>query len=261
MVTGVVPKGTGVKKGDKDVDLIASLCKIYDASEDELRATMDKTNNLIETILKKKPSACQTDKLDNIDTDGLTYFEDLLDETSISTSLITLEKDYTDAVCNKSELDERVFINEEDSLLGSGSLSAGAVNITGVKRKIDSLSSPARTFISPLSPHKSPAAKTNSIGISVEEREEEKGGEERDDKDDGRIYAVVRRRRRRKTAEDEDEDGDEDGNEDATNDEEKEGEAEASGSNEREKERTKRICIQLRLFPRRKPQMREKRTK
>ena len=29
---------------------------------------MDKTNNLIETILKKKPSACQTDKLDNIDT-------------------------------------------------------------------------------------------------------------------------------------------------------------------------------------------------
>ncbi|KAL0676062.1 hypothetical protein Bca4012_004043 [Brassica carinata] len=155
-----------VKKGDKDVDLIASLCKIYDASEDELRATMDKTNNLIETILKKKPSACQTDKLDNIDTDGLTYFEDLLDETSISTSLITLEKDYTDAVCNKSELDERVFINEEDSLLGSGSLSAGAVNITGVKRKIDSLSSPARTFISPLSPHKSPAAKTNSIGCA-----------------------------------------------------------------------------------------------
>ncbi|CAN6856470.1 unnamed protein product [Brassica oleracea] len=219
-----------VKKGDKDVDLIASLCKIYDASEDELRATMDKINNLIETILKKKPSACQTDKLDNIDTDGLTYFEDLLDETSISSSLITLEKDYTDAVCNKSELDERVFINEEDSLLGSGSLSAGAVNITGVKRKIDSLSSPARTFISPLSPHKSPAAKTNSIGI-----------------------------RRRKTAEYED--GDEDGNEDAANDEEKEGEAEASGSNEREKERTKRICMQLRLFPRRKPQMREKRTK
>ncbi|CAH8361948.1 unnamed protein product [Eruca vesicaria subsp. sativa] len=156
-----------VKKHDKDVDLIASLCKIYDASEDELRATMDKVNNLIETILKKKPSsasACETDKLHNIDPDGLTYFEDLLDETSISTSLITLEKYYTDAVCSKGDLDERVFINEEDSLLGSGSLSAGAVNITGVKRKIDFLSSPARTFISPLSPHKSPAAKKNCIG-------------------------------------------------------------------------------------------------
>ncbi|ESQ48801.1 hypothetical protein EUTSA_v10019977mg [Eutrema salsugineum] len=155
-----------VKKGDKDVDLVASLCKIYDASENELRTTMDKANNLIETILKKKPasaSTCQTDKLDNIDRDGLTYFEDLLDEASISTSLSLLEKDYDDAVCNKGELDERLFINEEDSLLGSGTLSAGAVNITGVKRKIDSLSSPARTFICPLSPHKSPAAKTNSI--------------------------------------------------------------------------------------------------
>ncbi|XP_018440086.2 retinoblastoma-related protein 1 isoform X1 [Raphanus sativus] len=158
-----------VKKGDKDVDLVASLCKIYDASEDELRKIMDKANNLIETILKKKPSACKTDTLDNINPDGLTYFEDLLDEASISTSLTTLEKDYDDTVCNKGELDERVFINEEDSLLGSGSLSAGAVNITtGVKRKIDSLSSPARTFISPLSPHKSPAAKTamTSVGGS-----------------------------------------------------------------------------------------------
>ena len=93
----------------------------------------------------------------------MTYFEDLLDETSISTSLTTLEKDYDETVCNKGELDERVFINEEDSLLGSGSLSAGAVNITGAKRKIDSLSSPARTFISPLSPHKSPAAAKTTV--------------------------------------------------------------------------------------------------
>ncbi|CAF1935170.1 BnaC05g40780D [Brassica napus] len=159
-----------VKKGDKEVDLVASLCKIYDASEDELKKIMDQANNLIETILKKKTSSastCKIDKLDNINPDGLTYFEDLLDEASISTSLITLEKDYEDSVCNKGELDERVFINEEDSLLGSGSLSAGAVNVTGVKRKIDSLSSPARTFISPLSPHKSPAAKTNTISGAI----------------------------------------------------------------------------------------------
>lgn len=43
---------------------------MYDASQDELRIIMDKANNLIETILKKKPSSaseCQTDKLDNID--------------------------------------------------------------------------------------------------------------------------------------------------------------------------------------------------
>ena len=58
-----------VKKGEKEVDLVASLCKIYDASEDELRKIMDQANNLIETILKKKPSSastCKIDKLDNI---------------------------------------------------------------------------------------------------------------------------------------------------------------------------------------------------
>ena len=33
----------------------------------------------------------------------------------------------------KGKLDERVFINDEDSILGSGSLSGGFVNISGVK--------------------------------------------------------------------------------------------------------------------------------
>ncbi|XP_010520084.1 PREDICTED: retinoblastoma-related protein 1-like isoform X4 [Tarenaya hassleriana] len=156
-----------VKKDGKGIDLLASLCNIYDTSEDELKITMEKANNLIETILKKKPSLaskCQTDKLENIDPDGLAYFEDLLDETSISSSLSTLEKDYDDAICNKGELDERMFINEEDSLLGSGSLSGGAVNMTGVKRKIELLGSPARTVTSPLSPLRSPSTSiTNGV--------------------------------------------------------------------------------------------------
>ncbi|XP_010557914.1 PREDICTED: retinoblastoma-related protein 1-like isoform X2 [Tarenaya hassleriana] len=156
-----------VKRDGRGIDLLASLCNIYDTSEDELKITMEKANNLIEKILKKKPSLAsesQTDKLENIDPDGLVYFEDLLDETSISSSLSMLEKDYDDAIRNKGELDERMFINEEDSLLGSGSLSGGAVNITGVKRKIDLLASPARTVTSPLSPHRSPStSKTNGV--------------------------------------------------------------------------------------------------
>lgn len=65
--------------------------------------------------------------------DGLTYFEDLMNETSLTSSLSILEKDYDEAIRSKGELDERVFINEEDSLLGSGSLSGGVMNITGVK--------------------------------------------------------------------------------------------------------------------------------
>ncbi|CAL5418657.1 unnamed protein product [Camellia sinensis] len=150
-----------VMKGSKGVDLLASLCNIYETSEDELRKTMEKANDLIEDILKKNQrsaSECRSENLENIATDGLIYFEDLLDDTSLPSSLNILEKDYADATRNKGELDERVFVNEEDSLLGSGSLSGGAMNISGAKRKIDSIASPARTITSPLAPYCSPSA-------------------------------------------------------------------------------------------------------
>ncbi|KAF2286522.1 hypothetical protein GH714_017504 [Hevea brasiliensis] len=113
-----------VKKGEKGVDLLASLCNKYDTSEDELRKTMEKTNNIIADILKKKPclaSECKNEKLDNINPDGLIYYEDLIEESSLQSSLAILEKDYEDAIRSKGDLDERVFINEEDNILGSGS--------------------------------------------------------------------------------------------------------------------------------------------
>jgi len=52
------------------VDLLASLCNIYNTTEDELRKTMEKANNVIADILKKKPclaSECETENLENID--------------------------------------------------------------------------------------------------------------------------------------------------------------------------------------------------
>lgn len=59
-----------VKKEDKGVvDLLASLCKMYETSEEELRKTMVKTNNVVAEILKKKPclaSECKNGNLDNI---------------------------------------------------------------------------------------------------------------------------------------------------------------------------------------------------
>ncbi|XP_022945471.1 retinoblastoma-related protein-like isoform X1 [Cucurbita moschata] len=148
-----------VKKGGKGVDLHRSLCNVYDTSEEELREVMEKANSLIEDILKKKPclaSECNSKSLENIDTEGLIYFEDLMEESSLSSSLEILEKDYEDAIRNKGELDERVFVNDEDSLLGSGSLSAGAVTMSGIKRKFDSMGSPARMITSPMSPLRSP---------------------------------------------------------------------------------------------------------
>lgn len=158
-----------VKKDDKGVDLLASLCNKYDASEDELRKIMEKTNNLIADILKKTPclaSECKNENLDNINTgvleqfstlvsanfnvgnlfssyaskililfdvDGLIFYEDLMEESSLQSSLAILEKDYEDAIRAKGELDERVFINEKDGSLGSGSPSVGATNVTGAK--------------------------------------------------------------------------------------------------------------------------------
>ncbi|ONI20957.1 hypothetical protein PRUPE_2G042800 [Prunus persica] len=153
-----------VKKGGKGVDLLASLCNIYDTSEDELRNTMEMANALIADILKKKPcsaSECKHENLENMDPDGLTYFEGLMEEPSLSSSLDILEKDYDDAIRSKGELDERVFINEEDSLLGSRSFSGGSMNLSGVKRKVDSIASPTKTITSPLSPHRSPASHVN----------------------------------------------------------------------------------------------------
>lgn len=52
------------------MDIIASLCDIYQTPEDDVRKTMEKANNLIADILKKKPclaSECETPTLENID--------------------------------------------------------------------------------------------------------------------------------------------------------------------------------------------------
>lgn len=65
--------------------------------------------------------------------DGLFYFNDLMEESSLPLCLSILEKDYEDAIRDQGELDERLFINEEDSLLASGSLSGGSMSASGVK--------------------------------------------------------------------------------------------------------------------------------
>ncbi|KAI4339113.1 hypothetical protein MLD38_024085 [Melastoma candidum] len=152
-----------VRRSDRGVDLIASLCKIYETSEDEVKKTLEAANNLISVILKKKPSfasGCKPENLQDVDSDGLIYFEDLMGKSSLSSSISALGKDYENAV-RKGELDERVFLNEEDSLLGLGTLSGGAINMIGTMRKFDAFSSPSKTITSPLSPFRSPSAIIN----------------------------------------------------------------------------------------------------
>lgn len=65
--------------------------------------------------------------------DGLVYFDGLLEGESLSSSLLMLEAHYHEVIHDKGELDERMFVNDEDSLLGSGSLSGGCMNLSGTK--------------------------------------------------------------------------------------------------------------------------------
>ncbi|KAG8048109.1 hypothetical protein GUJ93_ZPchr0008g13043 [Zizania palustris] len=140
------------KKSDKGVNLIASLCEKYHTSEDELSKALEKTNTLIIDILRKNPcpaaSECQQDSLSFIDPEGVTFFKNLLDEDSLKSSLLILEKEYDNAINTKGELDERMFAND-DSLLGSGSLSGGAINLPGTKRKYDVMASPVKSITNP----------------------------------------------------------------------------------------------------------------
>ncbi|XP_020587737.1 retinoblastoma-related protein isoform X2 [Phalaenopsis equestris] len=152
------------KKTEKGVDLLASLCDIYHTSEDELKITLEKTNKLIADILNKKPrpaSECKTQNLDFFNTDGLICFEGLLEDDSLQSILLILEKDYDEAINTIGELDERVFCSDDDSVLGTGSLSGGAINISSRKSKLDMITSPAKTIKSPTSFMQSPTSTAN----------------------------------------------------------------------------------------------------
>lgn len=58
-------------KSEKGVDLITSLCHIYQTSEDETRSIVESITKLIEDILERKPclaSECKADGLENLNT-------------------------------------------------------------------------------------------------------------------------------------------------------------------------------------------------
>ena len=100
-------------------------------------------NNLIVDILKKIPcpaSECQVEELKDIDTYAFSYFDGLMEESSVASSIEILEKDYEDAINDRGEVDERMFINEEDSLFVTDCNSGDSGTVSGVKRKYDNIS-------------------------------------------------------------------------------------------------------------------------
>ncbi|CAM6090760.1 unnamed protein product [Calypogeia fissa] len=161
-----------VRGADGNVEIVASLCALYhDASEEDVSKMVEKASNMIWDLFRKSSgfrTRSHAEQLGGIDTEGLQYFEGLMDERSITPNLRIVEKEYEEAYHSRGEVDERVFINGDENVIGPLS-SDGTPTSSGVKRKYDTLSSPnhAATMStgawpsSPSSPFSSPA-KSNS---------------------------------------------------------------------------------------------------
>lgn len=100
----------------------------------------------------------------SFDAEGLTFFKNFLEEDSLKSSLQVLEKEYENGLDTKGELDARMFANDEDSLLGSGSLSGGALKLPGTK-VITNEPTPVPTFF-----HSSKALIFNKIICDLAEK-------------------------------------------------------------------------------------------
>ncbi|KAJ1685607.1 hypothetical protein LUZ63_016997 [Rhynchospora breviuscula] len=145
-----------VKRSEKGVDLLASLCNTYHTFEDCLRGMMEKAYKIISETLNRKPipaSDCKTDLMNYINTEGLMYFNNMLEEGLVGPGIQALEKHYMDVVGSKGEIDEMLFMQPEDKS------SVGASNLCDNKSKYETLASPKKTItnmltlpLSPMSP-------------------------------------------------------------------------------------------------------------
>ncbi|KAG0563583.1 hypothetical protein KC19_8G043100 [Ceratodon purpureus] len=153
------------KRSSEGVNLVGSLCYLYNAAEEDVSCMVLKLNEMLEDLMKSPPSKISADnmpQISGINSDGIAYFEDLMKDDKISSNLLILENDYSEWHCSRGELDERMFINGEDSLIGAVS-SGSTPSVSGVKRKHDTISSPGQgpavsSAASPSSPCNSPCS-------------------------------------------------------------------------------------------------------
>ncbi|CAI0442903.1 unnamed protein product [Linum tenue] len=139
-----------VMKDNKRVDLVASLSKKYDTSEDDVLNSMEKIVTLIREVLQNKPRTaadCDSETLVDMRTDGLIYFEDLMGGSSLWRICIMLEMDYDRAMCKEAQLDERVFLNEADNCASAQSDMIPATCVKTIMTAANWL----RNVVSPLS--------------------------------------------------------------------------------------------------------------
>ncbi|KAF0897063.1 hypothetical protein E2562_032386 [Oryza meyeriana var. granulata] len=158
-----------IKQTEKGVDLLASLCHNYHTSEDRLKEMMGKSYKVIEVFFSTKAlsaSECKTMNLDIIDTDGLMYFKDLVDDEFFQSNLEKLEKLSSTTGC-EWELDLKMFLTSNVYILSAENSSGGSANSGFSKRVFETLASPTKTIKNMLAAPSSPSSPANGSSIKI----------------------------------------------------------------------------------------------
>lgn len=158
-----------IKQTEKGVDLLPSLCHNYHTSEDRLKEMMGKSYKVIEVFFSRKAinaSEFKTVNLDKIDTDGLMYFKDLVDDEIFQSNLEKLEKLSSTTGC-QGELDLEMFLTSNDYVLNAENSSGSSANFGCSKRVFETLASPTKTIKNMLAAPSSPSSPANGGSIKI----------------------------------------------------------------------------------------------
>uniref|UniRef100_A0A0D9XSP1 Retinoblastoma-associated protein A-box domain-containing protein n=1 Tax=Leersia perrieri TaxID=77586 RepID=A0A0D9XSP1_9ORYZ len=143
-----------VKKTEKGVDLLASLCHNYHTSEDRLKEMIGKSYKMIEAFFSRKAL------------NGLMYIKDLVDDEFFQSNLERLEKLSNTTGC-EGELDPKVFLTSNDYLLIAENTSGGSSNLGCSKRVFETLASPTKTIKNMLAVPSSPSSPANGGSVKI----------------------------------------------------------------------------------------------
>eukprot|EP00249_Psilotum_nudum_P024606 c29235_g1_i5 orf=213-3407(+) len=152
-------------RGPDGVNVIASFCNLYNASEEDVWAMVGKANDTISQILQvihDLNTEGHVERLKGFDTGGMTIFKDLLESCSLDCYLNILDKDYEEMHYKQGELDERIFLSEDnsihDNISDSSVVSAGMSSVPTIKRKHGAISSISKSAFVRSGPVLSPPA-------------------------------------------------------------------------------------------------------
>lgn len=136
-------RGAAAAGGGGGVDIVASLCHLYYASEKDVANMVAKASAMLQDVFHAHNDALSVVAVGGVQgsgfhaESGFLYFQGLMDDATVLHNLEVLESDYEKAYMSQGELDERAFLRDDDILTGAASMS-----VSGIKRKFDVMSSP-----------------------------------------------------------------------------------------------------------------------